>query len=180
LSWATHSHRSSRSQPCGQSTCKASRTTHGGIHDFLSHHKKSIRHVTLPVYLPGATDQLTNTHNGSTKQNSWDYRLNFFIRVQRRLDCAGHVWLQCICLLVFPNLTRFTTSFTAFQGVFCFTEKHRLEIGCVPCGTRMCPKLARRQKKSSIKYVCSIHVGACIYMYSVNERTDWFQTDMLT
>jgi hypothetical protein len=79
LSWAMHSHRSSRSQPCGQPTCKASRITYGGIHDFLSYHKKSIRHITLPVHLPGATDQLTNTHDGSTKQNSWDHRLNSFI-----------------------------------------------------------------------------------------------------
>lgn len=84
LSWAMHSHRSFRSQPCDQLARKALRPHMAAITISFPIIKKSIRHNS-----PDAGD--------NTKQSFMGPSAGFLTRVQRRLDRVGHIWLQCIC-----------------------------------------------------------------------------------
>lgn len=79
--------------------------------------KKALDTSPHQSHLPGATDQSSTTHGGSTKQNFMGSSAELPPGSATQIRLCGLCFASVYMFTCFLNHTRFTASFTAFQGV---------------------------------------------------------------
>lgn len=123
--------------------------------------KKALDTSPHQLHLPGATDHSSITHGGSTRQNFMGLSAELPPGSATQIRLCGLCLASVYMFTCFLDHTRFTASFTAFQGVIILRRSIDLENRVC-----MCTQSCLYAEKSSMKYVCST-LGRAVHVHLV-------------